>query len=544
MTRIQTLHRPRRRVAFRPQADPLEGRQLFSIAGDLDPSFGTGGYMTMPSASASSTTYYPATAVTIDPGDRSIIVCGAYLPKGSRSDFALARLTPDGVLDPAFGSGGRVTTAFGNDNWDFAQDVVLDGQRILVAGNTQTVYARGGVTTNYHQFALARYDSHGQLDTSFGPDHNGKVATTIGEMVVNEQHDYGNAVAVQTFGDDPKVPKYVVAGQNKKPAGNTDSALVRYNENGIVDTSFGNGGMLVWPISTTLPDAINDVAVQLDNKIVVTGSVGSDLFVARLNENGSPDTTFGDYVGPDRSGIKVISMGSGVGSCGYSLALGDLGSIIVVGNAAPAGGPGDNVVLVKLSSYGTLATDFGTGGIALREWGPHYHPPSLAIQPDGKMIVVGCVGDGGAADTQIARFDESGQFDGTFGKEGNGKVLLPFSSLWDDFNGVAMQPDDVGSHFNIVAVGGCETNVKRDKKGNVFSWKSEYLVARYLGDGTAAPSPAAPVGLASGVSSTSAAPSYLGPVVPDQDLTQLATDVLNSSLKKRRWPGLNSVRTA
>src|SRR5439155_10672104 len=139
------------------------------------------------------------------------------------ADFALARYNADGSVDLTFGSGGRVVTDFGGDDAAFALAVQPDG-KIVVAG-----VSTGGGSMD---FALARYDSDGALDATFGS--GGRVVTDLGGQ------DEAFALVVQPDG------RLVAAGASTA-AGNLDLdfALARYNTVGTLDATFGAAGQVV-----------------------------------------------------------------------------------------------------------------------------------------------------------------------------------------------------------------------------------------------------------------------------------------------------------
>src|SRR3954454_16661446 len=125
-----------------------------------------------------------------------------------------------GGLDPNFGTGGKVTTAVGKYDAYVNGIVRQPDGKFVVAGSSHN-----GVDTD---FALARYNSNGLLDTSF--NGTGKVTTAIGPS-----WDNSKAVALQPDG------KIVVAGDSNNGS-NFDFALTRYNPNGSLDTSFNGTG--------------------------------------------------------------------------------------------------------------------------------------------------------------------------------------------------------------------------------------------------------------------------------------------------------------
>jgi uncharacterized delta-60 repeat protein len=123
--------------------------------------------------------------------DGSILAAG-YAGNGSNTDFAVVKYTVDGTLDTTFGTGGKITTVFGNENDNgYAVALQPDG-KILVAGETRVT------SSDPWKFALVRYSATGSLDTTFGT--GGKITTAIGSMAS------GQGVGVQSDG------KIVVAG--------------------------------------------------------------------------------------------------------------------------------------------------------------------------------------------------------------------------------------------------------------------------------------------------------------------------------------------
>ena len=182
--------------------------------GTLDRTFGIGGIVTTDFRGSSE----GASSVAVQ-ADGKLVAAGASDVNGNGSDFALVRYNSNGGLDTSFGAGGFVTADFGSP-WEAATALALQSDgKIVVAGFTVVSFA---------DFALARYNTNGTLDTTFGA--GGKVITDFG--AVSSQ---AFAVAVQPDG------KIVAAGYANID-GNEDFALVRYNSNGALDTSFGTGG--------------------------------------------------------------------------------------------------------------------------------------------------------------------------------------------------------------------------------------------------------------------------------------------------------------
>jgi uncharacterized delta-60 repeat protein len=204
--------------------------------GDLDASFDSDGKVTTDFGSSES-----AFAVAVQPDGR-IVAAG-----GSDGDFALARYNGDGSLDTSFDSDGKVTTDFGAFAGALAVAVQPDG-RIVAAGES------GG------DFALARYNRDGSLDTSF--DSDGKVTTDFGGSEV------ATAVAVHPDG------RCVAAGGSDE-----DFALAGYKVDGSLDTSFDSDGKVTTDFGGF--EFASDVAIQPDGRIVAAGNSGGDFALAR-----------------------------------------------------------------------------------------------------------------------------------------------------------------------------------------------------------------------------------------------------------------------
>ena len=235
--------------------------------GSLDTGFGGGdGIVTTPVGTSNDFGYSVAVQA-----DGAILVAG-YTHNGTDTDFALVRYTPDGSLDTGFGGGDGIVTTPGSTSYDYGYSVAVQADgAILVAG-----YAS-------NDFALVRYTPDGSLDTGFGGG-DGIVTTDLGSS-----SDAGLSVTVQADG------AILVTGITFNGT-DYDFALVRYNPDGTLDTKFGGGdGIVTTPIGTS-NDYGRSVMVQSDGGILVAGysrnSTDYDFALVRYNPDGSLDTTF------------------------------------------------------------------------------------------------------------------------------------------------------------------------------------------------------------------------------------------------------------
>ena len=255
------------------------GSTCFALAryepnGSLDSTFGSGGTVTTAIGFEAR-----AAAVAVDSQGRIIAAGSSGETATPPSSFALARYDPNGSLDPAFGTGGTVSTGFGPGCSAVANALANDSSgRIVLAGSR---FCSGSGT----DFALARYDANGSLDPTFGS--GGTVATPGGAA---------SALAIDSQG------RIVAAGAGAQ--GNPSSFhLARYMPTGALDPTFGTGGEVMTDIDPHRNDLVAGLAIDSGGRIVAAGSTCtcfftnvpffSDFALARYTPTGALDATFG-----------------------------------------------------------------------------------------------------------------------------------------------------------------------------------------------------------------------------------------------------------
>lgn len=294
---------------------------------------------------------------------------------------AVARYKTNGTLDTTFSGDGKLTYDFGGTTRAWAVAIQTDG-KIVVAGDTFASYA---------DFALARYNSDGTLDTTFSGD--GKQTTDF-----FGKSDIALAITIQANG------KIVLAGLTFNDNTGYDFAVARYNTNGALDTTFSTDGKQTTDFSTA-NDTANAVAIQPNGKIVVVGVAGASctssnfckIAVARYNTNGAPDTTFsGD--GKQTHGASPISAEA------HSLAIQSDSKIVVAGYAYFQGNT--DFALIRYNGNGSLDMTFnGTGTLTTSfQTGSNDAAYAVSIQSDGKIVLGGFVKSGTAYDFALARY--------------------------------------------------------------------------------------------------------------------------------------------
>ncbi len=392
---------------------------LLAADGDLDTSFGGDGKVTTNAGSS----YTGAMGVAIQ-NDGKILAAGdSYTNSTDKDDFVLLRYNPNGSLDTTFGSNGKVWTNFNGDGYrDYGRCIAIQNDgKIVMAGDTHNDYGPG-------DFALARYNPEdGSLDTTF--DVDGMVVTNLGSS------DAISSIVILESG------KILVGGVS-----NQNFALVRYDSNGSVDTTFGSSGKVITDFGGQ--DSASDIAIQNDGKIVAAGttdhgSYAFDFALARYDSNGSLDTTFG-------TDGKVITDFGPNGDRGYSVVIQSDGKIVVAGESGKTSTPSYSYfALARYESDGSLDTTFDTDGKVTTDFGasvPHDKARSVAIQNSGKIVVAGT----GNSDFALARYDQDdGSLDMTFGSDG--KVTTDFNGGGDGARSVVIQSDG-----NIIAAGTAE----------------------------------------------------------------------------------------
>jgi uncharacterized delta-60 repeat protein len=284
---------------------------LFNPNGSLDTAFGNRGTVTLS---------YAADGVVVQP-DGKIVVDG-----DNGSAFELTRFNANGTVDTTFGTNGTATLAIAGGV----------GSEVLVLQPDGKLVVGGEGTWPSTTFDIARFNSNGTPDTSFG--NGGSISGSFGtEDVVHmrlavypstgpDPTDYGKIVAACT-----------ITGNSANGGGNDNQvALARYNANGTLDNTFGTSGEVVTPFPNS-GSMVWGTALQPDGKIVVAGqtdvSGGWDFSLLRYNSNGSLDTSWSNSQGSQifpTGGLVLTPNGTG-SSKAMSVAIQANGDIIAAG---------------------------------------------------------------------------------------------------------------------------------------------------------------------------------------------------------------------
>jgi len=337
---------------------------------------------------------------------------------GDASDTGSACTGPAGTLDPTFGDGGMVVLSYGNETAS-ARAVAIQGDGKIVVGGTKT--------NNGDGFAVVRLLSNGSLDPAFGTA--GLVETKVG----NTSHVL-RAIALQPDG------KILIAGYTRFVGQNFDFAVLRYSSDGVLDSTFGNGGVVLTDFATRTDQAMA-MALMADGRILVAGQTltddltVADMAFARYNADGSLDTTFG-------SGGRAMVDVRGTPDEARSVALVPGGKILAAGISRDPAASRTDMVAVRLSADGALDATFGNAGFFLTNFGGPGSQTAQTVVVDtaGRPLLGGFYGTTAPRDFIAIRLTEAGAFDPTFG---NGGVATSDFQGRDDFgNALLIEPGD------------------------------------------------------------------------------------------------------
>lgn len=399
--------------------------------GDLDPTFGSGGFVLDPMNGNDA----QARALAIDAAGR-ILVAGPVANNAIDDDFGVLRLGAGGAADPAFGGGGRAYASYAASSDDEAYGVaVLADGRIVVGGLT---FISDG-SNDYPDFAAVRFDAGGVVDASYGNHGNGW--TTSGRA----DGDLGIAMAAGPAG-------VVLAGYASDGGGGIDAAALRLDTLGMPVPLFGDAGVVVGAGDTNssfavallagggvvlgghleaggafvqrtdaagapdpafagdgraeigaLLDRIEDLLVLGDGRIVVAGYVGQEAAIVRLTSTGSPDASFG-------SGGRYTLAPAAVGATGVratALAIQPDGAIVAAGIANAVGEV--SVLALRVDADGNADAGFGDGGVRVYELAGNQWATAIALQADGAIVLAGydeaAGGSGGSDRFLVARIE-------------------------------------------------------------------------------------------------------------------------------------------
>jgi uncharacterized delta-60 repeat protein len=394
---------------FHPRLEILESRLLLN-AGDLDPTFGSGGIV-MTSLQGLDRAH--SLALQAD----GKIVAGGFSANssGNSAELALVRYNPDGTLDTSFGTGGKVLMNAGSGaSFDATSIVIQPDGRIDVGddiGHVIRFLANGTLDTTFGQSGIANAIGNNVTNLLLQPDGKILVAGATGgqatfDTVVRLNPDGSADKSFQTIsisatypgmdgtprlGLEPDGSIAVLVGLD---AGS--GILGRYNPDGSADFIFGSAGRIF--VSTPDFQPVTALALQADSRILTAGTAMEgpndfDAFLlSRFTINfGNPDVTLG---GTGQVANPAINPQSTASPVNLLLQPDDrilaTGNIKFINTSTPS-----TFALVRYNPNGSTDTSFGTNGLAefAAPLGDNSSAGAAVLQPDGKIVVAGTVHD-------------------------------------------------------------------------------------------------------------------------------------------------------
>lgn len=331
--------------------------------GSLDSSFAGDGIQTIDFASGDDV----ARAVAVDSLGR-LVVAGSTRGSDSQNDFAVARLTPDGILDASFGSAGIQTIRF-DDADAYATGVAVDSlDRVIVSGSSPG----GGAAAD---FVVARLTAAGEIDLTFSAD--GKQVVDFGGT-----SDIATGLAIDAF-DRP-----IVAGYSQQPTSGNDFAVTRLDATGELDGSFGAFGIQTIDFGLQ-QDFAKGIDLDSQGRIVLAGSTRSDssdrdVAVARLTDDGQLDTDFAD------DGTQTIDFGTPYDDAS-DVAVDSYDRVVVAGLIVDLEGSTQaDFAATRLGSDGQLDLNFGTQGKQTVDFGDTADfLQAISVDAQDRVILLG-----------------------------------------------------------------------------------------------------------------------------------------------------------
>jgi uncharacterized delta-60 repeat protein len=387
-----------------------------------------------------------------------------------------------GHLDPTFGNGGIVTTDFGdhsNSNVASANAVTIQADgKILVSGGIPS-------GNGFPSPAVARYNTNGSLDTTFGSSGVASISSiedvpltsialqTDGRIVAAGVNivvrflptgvldsTFGSGGIVSLGNDFLGEPATGIAIQPDGKLLLANRYLLRFLSDGQFDTSFGSGGT-----ARTAGYPATGLALLPNGKILASSSAIASGFISQYDSNGTLDTTFG-------IGGQLASPGTATGlailGTGDFLSGGSLtnNSVLPISGIAAA-----NFAVSRYLSAGVTDASFGSNGgtVTTVPGFPTVATSGLAVEPNGDIVILGNATRSPQTVFALARYTPTGQLDTTFGNNGTVETVFALGTSVSA-NGLAIQSDG-----KILAVGGYTFSVPHG------AFDTGFKVIRYLG---------------------------------------------------------------
>jgi uncharacterized delta-60 repeat protein len=329
--------------------------------GSLDTSFGNGGKVLNSGQNH-------VRKIVLQP-DGKILVAGSTRPQQINFDFSVVRYNSNGTLDQSFGTNGVATSGDGEPQWLILQP---DG-RILLIG-TLIIYRNGS------DYLLARFNADGSPDLSFGSGGRVQTSFTVGRT----GGDAALSAALQSDG------RIVVTGN----ANCISPGLIRYNQDGTIDKTFGLNGTVLTP---SFGAVASRIVIDGNDKILVGGG---GFIVGRYEPNGTTDTTYG-------TDGRTFGGAGYTGATLYDMRLEWDGKLLMVGSVNVTSVSDTAIMAERFTTTGQLDPTFGNNGVVVTNITTALDESfGMAIYDNSRFLAVGYAAEPGATyvDTVATRY--------------------------------------------------------------------------------------------------------------------------------------------
>lgn len=379
----------------------LFSNALYSQGGSFDASFGTNGKVI-------TTVGSNLNDMVLQP-DGKIVAIGDIAPAGTNDQFVVARYMPNGSLDTSFGTNGSLKTLYGAKCGAWSVVLQADG-KIVVAGYTSVATNNSG----HRDAMIVRYNTDGTPDATFG----------VQGIKILPFTDSGKATTVDIQSDG----KIIVGGQL-----GGKFLVARLLENGDLDVSFNTVGYTTYSKFNGYYE-VGAIKVLNDGKVLVAGRGDSIFVVVKYNQDGSSDTSFGNEGFVDPAGITATP------AIIYNMLTLSNGDFIVAGGAMYSGKYMG--VMVKFNSIGALVTTFANNGVLITDVSAGTSTQAIDVVTFNDKIYAGySSGPTTNYDFRLSAYSMDGALDTTFGDQGSIQFYFGSATVHDYLHSVVMQPD-------------------------------------------------------------------------------------------------------
>ncbi|WP_197169020.1 GEVED domain-containing protein [Novipirellula galeiformis] len=415
------------------------GRSDFAITrlmpnGDIDTSFGSDGFQFIDFDGRKTGT----PDVAIDSTGRIVVGGSAQHIVDRDYDFAVARLTADGVLDSTFSEDGKNHFDLGGTT-DISTSLTIDVlDRIVMGGYTNLR------SSSQRDLAVIRLTKDGVLDDTFDSDG-------IQTIDFDNKGDYPGSVAIDSLG------RIVVTGRSFQGGeSGTDIAVARLTNGGVLDTNFSDDGKHIVDIFSQ-QEFTYGLAIDGSDRILIAAQTQEsgqreDIAVIRLAVSGELDDTFDD------DGVQIVDFGNERDFGGF-LAIDPVGNILVAGTGT------SDFAVARLTNNGDFDSTFSRDGKLTTDIGSPYSngfaSEIVSHQPDGKIVAIGH--SSGSSDVLVIRYLDDGQLDLGFGDRG--LVRLDTNPFNNSDRAIGVHIDDQGRI--ILLTNGRQSNLNSGTKENL-----------------------------------------------------------------------------